>query len=356
MKILVVGDWHSLLHEEAVFRTFDALGHDTARFSWHQYFWAAGGFLACGARLAGKVQNKLIAGPRVAQLNTDLVARAAEVRPDAIFVYRGTHVTRETLQRIRERLPGTVLVGYNNDDPFAPGYSRLLWRHFLAAVPHYDLMLAYRPHNIEDFRRAGARRVRLLRSWYVPERNRRVELTPDERERYCCDVVFAGHYEPDGRIALVERIVREGFHFRLFGPEWGRVTGRSQILGRLGPVTPLNVEEYNKALCGGEIALCLLSTLNRDTYTRRCFEIPATGTFMLAQYSDDLAQLFREGSEAVFFRSEDEMVEKLRYFLEHPVEREAIARAGQRRVTADGHDVYSRMERVIEWIGEIQNR
>ena len=34
---------------------------------------------------------------------------------------------------------------------------------------------------------------------------------------------------------------------------------------------------------------------------------------------------------------------------------DARAGADYQRVTADGHDVYSRMERVIEWIGEIQN-
>jgi spore maturation protein CgeB len=351
MKVLVAGDWHSELHEEVVLRAFAALGQEVFRFSWHQYFAPKGGFGSGALRWSGKIQNKLLAGPLFARLNADFLELARQIRPDAIFVYRGTHISARSLQRIRAELPSTVLVGYNNDDPFAKGHSRLLWRHFLAALPEYDLMLAYRLHNVEDFRRAGARRVELLRSWYVPERNKPVHLSAEERERYQCDLVFAGHYEPDGRLALMERICREGFRFRLFGPEWGRVVGRSPFLGRLGPVAPLGGAEYNKALCGGKIALCLLSKLNRDTYTRRCFEIPAAGTLLLAEYSDDLARLFREGVEAVFFRSEEDLVRQLRYYLAHDEERRAIALAGQRRVQADGHDVVTRMKQVLGWMG-----
>lgn len=355
MKILVVGDWHSELHEEPVLRAFAATGHNAYRFSWHQYFGSPeSAWFSLAGGLAARVQNKLIAGPQITRLNADFIAAALDIRPDALFVYRGTHITARSLETVRKRLPHAVLVGYNNDDPFAPGHFPLLWRHFLQGVPLYDLMLAYRLHNLEEFGRAGARRVELLRSWFIPERNRPVELTFEEQGRYACDVVFAGHYEPDGRLALMERIVREGFRFRLFGPEWGSTVERSPLLRKLEEVVPLDVHEYNKALCGGKIALCLLSTLNRDTYTRRCFEIPAAGSLLLAQYSDDLATLFEQGKEADFFRSEEELVEKLRYYLGHPEKRREVAAAGRRRVLADGHDVYSRIEKVAGWIGELQ--
>ncbi|ACH38635.1 hypothetical protein Gbem_1617 [Citrifermentans bemidjiense Bem] len=349
MRILVAGDWHSDLHEEAVYRAFAALGHEPYRFSWHQYFKGAGtGLIGQFTGVAGRIQNRLIAGPLISRLNLDFIAAVLEVRPELIFVYRGTHISKDALKTIKEGLPGTVLVGYNNDDPFAQGHSRLLWRHFLAAVPAYDLMLAYRLHNLEDFRRAGARRVELLRSWYIPERNRPVKLTSHEAEQFSSDVVFAGHYEADGRDLLLEGIVHEeGVRFRLFGPEWQHVVKRSPVLARLAPIVPLLGDEYNKALCGAKIALCLLSKLNRDTYTRRCFEIPAAGTFMLAEHSDDLGALFREGKEAEFFRSTGELIEKIRHYLRHDAEREAVAAAGRARVVADGHDVVSRMRTLL---------
>jgi spore maturation protein CgeB len=106
-------------------------------------------------------------------------------------------------------------------------------------------------------------------------------------------------------------------------------------------------------LCGARIALCFLSKLNRDTYTRRCFEIPASGTLLLSEYSDDLAGMFREGVEADYFRSPEEMIEKIRCYLDDDALRRRVAAAGRLRVVDDGHDVVSRMAQVIGWINGI---
>ena len=102
------------------------------------------------------------------------------------------------------------------------------------------------------------------------------------------------HIVPDQRVALLESIVRRGWHLRLFGPgyDWDLVIHRSPELAGQVPVRLVWGEEYNRALCGARVALCFLSKLNGDTYTRRCFEIPAARTFILSEYSDDLASLF----------------------------------------------------------------
>ena len=355
MKILIAGDWHSELHEEAAFHALSQLGHDVIRFPWHQYFRPSG---AMGG-LAGpalKFQNKYLFGPRVNRLNRDLVALVAREKPDAVFTYRGTHVYRETLRRLRQVCSTAVLIGYNNDDPFSPQYPPWMWRHFLAGVPQYDLVLAYRLGNLKDFEDAGAKRVKLLRSWYVPERSRPMALGEEDRRRFACDVVFAGHYEDDGRLACLEEIVRCGWKLNLFGHDygWHPVLRRSPDLRRLIPLQTVWGEDYTKALCGAKVALCFLSKLNRDTYTRRCFEIPACGTFMLAEYTEDLAGLFRAGEEADFFRTPDQLVDKLAFYLGNEERRRAVAAGGRRRVIADGHDVVSRMRQVTAWVEELK--
>ena len=115
-------------------------------------------------------------------------------------------------------------------------------------------------------------------------------------------------------------------------------------------------EEYNKALCGAKVALCFLSKLNRDTYTRRCFEIPATATLMLSEYTEDLAGLFRASEQADFFRSKDEMVEKLKRYLTDDALRTRVAHAGRECVVESGHDVVSRMGQVLCWAEEIRSK
>ena len=224
MNILIAGDWHSELHEEAIYRAFIALGHQPHRFAWHQYFKPAAG----AARFSARVQNKLLAGPLIRRLNRDLVRMATEVRPDLVFVYRGTHIRPQTVRAIKALLPAAVVAGYNNDDPFGPGQPRMLWRHFLNCLPLYDLTLAYRRHNVPEFEARGARCVRLLRSWFMPERNHPVTLAEADRARFAGDVVFVGHYEADGRLEYLEDVVRQGYKLRLFGP--GNDTGRGSTI------------------------------------------------------------------------------------------------------------------------------
>lgn len=360
MKILVAGDGHSELHEAPVCAAFEKLGHEVHRFFWHSYFRVPDVQASLGGRirkLAARFQNKFLIGPRIGRINFGLIALAERTRPDLVLIYRGTHVTPQTLRRIKAAVPSSVLIGYNNDDPFAPGHPAWLWRHFLASLPEYDLVMAYRHHNVEDFLRAGAKRACLLRSWFVPERNYPVTLSLEDQERFGCDVVFVGHYEPDHRVECLEEVVKRGFALRLYGPgyDWDPVIARSRWLQHLRPVRLVWGEDYNKALCGAKVALCFLSKLNRDTYTRRCFEIPATKTVMLAEYSEDLASLYKEGEEADFFRSKDQLIAKLSLYRDNEGKRNAVATAGHRRVLADRHDVVSRMTEVMKWAAELSS-
>lgn len=348
MKILVAGDGHSEIHEVAVVKALRELGHSVEVFYWFKYFCSSNMFFKHWLR----GQNRLIVGPHVRELNRDLLAKACGFNPDLIFIYRGTHITPYTISQLKSCLPNCRIIGYSNDDPFAPGHARYLWRHFIAAVPHYDGVLAYRHHNIEQLRRIGATRVGLLRSWFAPWINTPANMTEEDMNHFRSDVVFVGHYEPDQRVALLESIVRRGWQLRLFGPgyDWDPVIRHSTELADQIPVRLVWGDDYNRALGGARIALCFLSKLNRDTYTRRCFEIPATRTLMLSEYTDDLAGLFKEGVEADFFRSAEEMIAKIEIYLADEPRRRAVAEAGFTRVHEDGHDVISRMRQMLDWV------
>jgi spore maturation protein CgeB len=125
------------------------------------------------------------------------------------------------------------------------------------------------------------------------------------------------------------------------------------VLRELLPTKPVTGADYRQAVCGTKIALGFLSSLNRDTYTRRNFEVPAMGTMMLSQYSDDLNRLFDEGVDIEFFRSPEELLSKARHYLTHDDEREAVARAGRARVERDGHDVDSRMVEMLDVLRDV---
>lgn len=352
MKILVVGDGHSAIHEVAVVEAFRKLGHQVEPFYWKSYFDSTNTVM----RMWQRAQNKFLVGPILKKLNYNLLDCATRFEPKLIFIYRGTHVTPQTISTIKQNLPDCVVCGYNNDDPFADGHPPWLWRHFLKSVPKYDLVFAYRHHNLDDFIKMGAKRVELLRSWFLPELHKPPNKTVST---YKCDCIFVGHHEDDGRAECLEKLMLNGVSVQLFGPYkglrqsgWEAPIAKSKILKKLLPVSYLIGMEYVSAIRSSPIALCFLSKLNKDTYTRRCFEIPAIGAALFSEFSDDLASIFIEDKEAVFFRNKEDLVLKVRYYLSHLDELAEIQKRGRERVARDCHDIYSRLDSVIKMVGE----
>ncbi|MCF8196963.1 MAG: glycosyltransferase [Polynucleobacter sp.] len=348
MKILVSGDGRSNIHEVAVLKSFRQLGQQCDSFYWYPYFNSKNKINKFWLRL----QDKFIIGPIIKKINNDFIERAKIFNPKLIFIYRGTHIYPQTITAIRKLLPECKIFGYNNDDPFGDGHPPWLWRHFLKGVPGYDLMFAYRIQNLLDFKKIGVKRTELLRSWYLPYQNYFVNLNDDEKVRYECDIVFIGHFEKDGRLEHLEEIVKNGYKLRLFGPgyEWNRILEKSPVLYHLAPVHLIWGNEYNKAICGAKIALCFFSKLNHDTYTRRCFEIPAAGSLLLSEYSEDLASLYKASEEADFFKTKEEMIKKIKFYLDNDNIRISVSKKGAQRARNDGYDIDSRMARVLDFV------
>jgi spore maturation protein CgeB len=63
----------------------------------------------------------------------------------------------------------------------------------------------------------------------------------------------------------------------------------------------------------------------------RIFQVCLAGGFLLTEYLPGLEKYFEIGKEIDCFRDKEEMVEKIRYYLGHDAERQAIARAGWER-------------------------
>lgn len=344
MKILLAGDWRYDIYERACANALSHLGADVKGFAWNRYF----------RSLLGQVQAKwLFPGPLIFQLNYDLLRFAKEVMPDVIFIWRGTHILPQTLRKLK-KVTGSILISYNNDDPFGPNvhgfvplHHHVYWKLYRACILDYDIHFVYRPVNLAEIKSSGAKEAYILMPYYIPEINHPIELNEEDKDKYDCDVVFVGHYEPDGREKYLKALVDGGLHVRLFGGQYWtpRVLGKyADYFGSVHLVTGL---EYTKALCGAKMCLCFLSRLNRDTYTRRCFEIPACGKLLLSERTNDLQQMFKDDEEAVFFSHPEELVQKTLWLCSRPEKIEAIARAGRLRVLADGHSVYERMKRLL---------
>jgi spore maturation protein CgeB len=69
-----------------------------------------------------------------------------------------------------------------------------------------------------------------------------------------------------------------------------------------------------------------------DAGNCRLFEVTGAGGCLLTDWKENLTEMFELDHEVVVYRSHEECLEKARWLLEHPSERNAIACAGQARV------------------------
>jgi len=79
----------------------------------------------------------------------------------------------------------------------------------------------------------------------------------------------------------------------------------------------------------------------------RLFEATGCGALLVTDYKDNLDGLFAIGKEVVAYRSPEECVALIQYYLAHPQETDAIAQAGRLRTFCD-HDYSQRMGRTAE--------
>lgn len=83
---------------------------------------------------------------------------------------------------------------------------------------------------------------------------------------------------------------------------------------------------------------------------QRTFEITAAGGFMLCGHTPELEECFVVGEECESFRTEAELLEKIRYYRAHPARAAEIAIAGQRRTLRE-HLFSHRLAGVIGALG-----
>jgi len=95
-----------------------------------------------------------------------------------------------------------------------------------------------------------------------------------------------------------------------------------------------------------------------DTYSQqytdqikgRNFEVPGCGGFLLTGQAEDLGSYYEIGKEIICFDDVDDLVDKVRHYLRHEDEREAIARAGYDRTLRE-HTYVHRFTEIFQQLG-----
>ena len=278
-----------------------------------------------------------------------MLAAAKTQKFDILWIDKGLGIRPEILRRFTDLSPRTRLVNYSPDDMNNPANQTA---RYLNAISLYNLHVTTKTYNVEELKEMGANNVFFVGNAYEPSVHKPVKLSPCERQKIGSDVVFVGTVESERLSSLsllAQRRISLGLHGG--GQEWLNLARKfPNIKASTGFVAS---HEYSRLICASKIALGFLRKQNRDLQTTRSIEIPATGTFMLAERTDEHLGLFEEGKEAEFFSSDEELIEKVEYYLAHDDERETIAAAGRERCLRSGYSNADRMKTVLRYLNNV---
>ena len=256
--------------------------------------------------------------------------------------------------------------------------------------PHFDFNLHSERDVGEKFRGVGATPL-----WWPMASNPQYAHPVDTSRQLGASFV-GGNYGLRADYAL--HLLENGVDLHLYGPGWtlsgsvaharrrlrrdlsmgaalfapslatqARFTSqaaRIDVARRLAGAHPGNVhqpvpdDEVIRLYSSSNVSLGFLEVFDRHDPSRpilqhlhlREFEAPMSGALYLTNYSDELAEMFEPDSEVLVWRNRHELLEKARFYGQHPEAGDMIRQAGKERALAC-HTYERRFQQLFSELG-----
>lgn len=267
-----------------------------------------------------------------AELNRTLLTVVETERPDVVlsvmFMYE---IWLETWELLRNS-GITVTVNWATDDSWKYAQFSRLVAPALCAFATTD------PGAFARYQKDGIRNV-LLTQWGANAEALRAPV-PAVDCKYPVSFVGTAHGE---RSAWMSALRRRGIEVACFGEGWPAGP-------LMGPEIPGIIQQSVISLNFSNAAREWRGLRPRQAHQikARLFEIPGAGGFLLTQWAENMDLYYVPGVEVEVFRGVDELADKIRYYLDHPLERDSIAAAGFER-TRRQHLYDDRLRQVLDF-------
>jgi spore maturation protein CgeB len=298
------------------------------------------------------------------EMNQLLIETARRERPDLCFFFLFTNeITKKTLQTLRTE--GFVTFNWFADDQ---------WRWFNFSRHYAPLFSWFSTTDRTAYERYLAQGLgqQVIRTQWACNQQQSTPFENVVSGRY--DVTFVGQAYGE-RLRLVDKLRQQGINLTCFGNGWpsGRVDHQEMVRIFKESKINLNFSGSSAVWSGRSLVRVFVNRQGgkarvarpwewwdnlRSEYARltcpqlkgRLFEVPAAGGFLLTGYAPYLEEYYVPGKELAVFRSPDELVQKIIYYLAHDDERQEIARSGQERTLRE-HTYEQRLRQIFKKIG-----
>lgn len=298
------------------------------------------------------------------RMNQALIELAKREKPDLCFFYLiADEIEKETLEILKKLKLCTV--SWFGDDEWR------FWSHSRHYAPFFSYVVSTDPEAEEKYHRIGYQNI-----IHVPSAVNTDIYRPTQNNKDI-DVSFVGSFNKE-RGRMIRAIRDSGIDPAVRGAGWpaGRIgqedmvdlISRSKIGLSLNPpsfyiglksIARLFFKRphFNRSLLAIQPDFWNFLSNWREWQEKkipqlkaRTFEIAACRTLTMTEYVPGLENCYQLDQEIVTYKSNDDLIEKIKYYLNHPQEQEAIALAGYRRTVQD-HTYEKRFKDIFTRIG-----
>ena len=270
----------------------------------------------------------------IKKYNESLKQSLKNFKPDVMIVVKGEGISESTLKWIKTNLETKLVLWF----PDEPHYFNTLTSKI---APLYDLVLTGGEPAIPRYQKLGIHNVYPINYGCDPTIHKK--QTTDKS----IDICFAGVYTKR-RHEIISYLYEKGINVIVHGGFWNMSRKKFQTFSSAyGP-------ELTKLYSKSKIVLNV-----RDKYgiaygpNMRDFETPGCGAFMISEMAFGLSDCFKPDSEIVLFETKEELLEKVKYYLDSTCTRNEIALNGQKRAYSD-HKYTDRLKQIVTALGEIK--
>jgi len=267
-----------------------------------------------------------------------------------VWIDGATNIYPWVLSKLK-KINGSLSLIYLSEDDILAKHNMSYWHRF--SLRCYDHIFTTKQFNISELYSIGARSVHLISDSYCRDIHHPCDLTSAESVLYAADVSAVGAYEED-RYTRLLYIAKHGIKVNIWGGGWGHCVDAHHNLNVKNLF--LYGEDYSKVISKSKINLNFLRKMNRDTITSRSIEIPACKGFMLSERTERQKEVFIEGVEADYFSSNEELLEKIRFYLANSRLRNEIASNGFSKCISGGFSVKDIVLSVVEKASSVESQ
>jgi spore maturation protein CgeB len=282
--------------------------------------------------------------PDIRLRNQRLLEKARAFQPDWLWlVGDNTVITAESLATIK-RETGCKII-------YATGTSPIVFSHPLErkAARLYDLVLVNDYYHGIQWLEVGAKHMECLPLVACdPDFHHPYALTDEQRRAFTCDIAFVGTLIPDNlysrRITALETL--RDFDLGIWSVHDVPASLKAQARGgALG-------EDMLEVLSAARITINTHGDFMRYGGNMRLFEAAGVGVLQITDDLPGVHRWFTENENIVIYKDHDDLCAKVRYYLDHDTEREALVQRAREHVYAR-HTYDHRAQRLEALLGEL---